>query len=58
MFKPFIKFNKIDLDIGSKLKVDMGPLPSYIHILKTTPEKVEYLIEKKSVKSRNNRGYR
>lgn len=53
IFRPFVESGSIELNKGSKLDVNIGPVPAYLKILKIYPEKVEYLIENKSAKSRN-----
>jgi hypothetical protein len=54
-FKPFVDFSSRDIDIGSKLKVEVGTLPSYVHGVKIIPSNVEFLIEKQSAEGWNNR---
>jgi hypothetical protein len=57
-FFAYIDYNNIDLDINSKLKIELDSIPSYVHNIKVKPAYVEFLIEKKSAKNWNNRRYR
>jgi hypothetical protein len=54
-FFAYIDYNNIDLDINSKLKVELDSLPFFVHDIKIKPAYVEFLIEKQSDKSWNNR---
>jgi hypothetical protein len=54
-FKPCVDFNSRDIDLGTKLKIEVGTLPSYVHGVKIIPNNVEFLIEKQSAEGWNNR---
>jgi hypothetical protein len=58
LFKPFIRCNSIGENPDPGLKVYIDSLPTYVQVLKISPEKVEYLIENVSVNTRTNRGNR
>jgi hypothetical protein len=58
IFKPFVETSSIENNQSSKLVVKIGPVPSFLKILRISPEKVEYLIENKSAKNWNNWGNR
>ena len=55
LFAAYVDFNTIDLQVDSKMKVELNSLPPYIHNVKLSQRYVEFLIEKKSAESRNNR---
>ncbi|MBN2521693.1 MAG: hypothetical protein JXB24_00385 [Bacteroidales bacterium] len=58
MFKPYIDYNDIDIEMNSKATIKMDSLPPYIHSVHLTPGSAEFLIERKYVEDRNNRGNR
>jgi len=52
-FHAYIDYNTIDHDINPKLKVNLDPLPAYMHNVKIKPAYVEFLIEKRSAENWN-----
>lgn len=55
LFGAYVDFNSVDLQLDSKMKIELDSLPPYVHNVKLSQRNVEYLIEKKRVESRDNR---
>ncbi|MBN2349747.1 MAG: hypothetical protein JXJ22_12950, partial [Bacteroidales bacterium] len=45
LFIPYIDFNEAEADVN-KLKVQLSPLPEYVHSVSIYPTSVEYLIKR------------
>lgn len=55
LFSAYVDFNSIDLEVDSKMKIELDSIPPYIHNVKLSQRNVEFLIEKKGAESRNYR---
>jgi hypothetical protein len=55
LFSAYVDFNSIDLEVDSKMKIELDSIPPYIHNVKLSQRNVEFLIEKKGAESRNHR---
>ena len=60
-FHAYVDFSSVDENISSeatKLRIYLDSIPPFVHNLNLSPRNVEFLIEKKNVKTGNNRGNR
>jgi hypothetical protein len=55
MFRPYIDYNDIDIDMNSKLTIKLDSIPPFIHNAHLTPRSAEYLIERQDDENRDNR---
>lgn len=58
MFHAYVDYNDLDIEMSSKISIRLDSLPSYIYNVHLTPRSAEFLIERKNVENRNNRGDR
>jgi hypothetical protein len=55
MFQPYVDYNDIDIEMNSKITIQLDSIPSFIHNVQLTPRSVEFLIEKRDNEDWNNR---
>jgi hypothetical protein len=54
-FNAYIDYNYSDIELSTKLKVELDSVPPFLHNISITPRSVEFLIERKNVETGANR---